>query len=65
MAQTISGWAGMLYRILSLGNREISKESLAVDDWLIRVLAIAGIPAACVLHGYVGFLFGAVRANPW
>ena len=36
-----------------------------VDAWAIRVLAIAGIPIACVLHGYVGFLFGAVKANPW
>ena len=31
----------------------------------IKVLATAGIPAACVLHGYVGFLFGAINANPW
>ena len=27
--------------------------------------AMAGIPIACVLHGYVGFLFGAIKANPW
>ena len=26
---------------------------------------MVGIPAACVLHGYVGFLFGAIKANPW
>ncbi|MCA9061273.1 MAG: polysulfide reductase NrfD, partial [Planctomycetaceae bacterium] len=29
------------------------------------ILAVVGIPAACVLHGYVGFLFGALKANPW
>ena len=64
-AKTTGGWMGTMYRLLSLGDREITKESRAVDEWLIRALAIAGIPAACVLHGYVGFLFGAVKANPW
>ena len=40
---------GVAYRIFSLGDREITKESRDVDEWLIRVLAIAGIPpAACV-----------------
>ena len=29
----------------------------------IASLAIAGIPIASVLHGYVGFLFGAVKAS--
>jgi Ni/Fe-hydrogenase subunit HybB-like protein len=29
------------------------------------VLASIGIPAACGLHGYVGFIFGAIKANPW
>jgi predicted membrane protein len=56
---------GLFYRVLSLGAREITDGARAVDEWLIRVLAIAGIPAACVLHGYVGFLFGAIKANPW
>ncbi|HIF01606.1 MAG TPA: polysulfide reductase [Planctomycetes bacterium] len=65
LAKTTDGRLGMVYRLLSLGDREITKESRAVDEWLIRALAIAGIPAACVLHGYVGFLFGAVKANPW
>ena len=31
---------------------------------LATMLAI-GIPMACLLHGYVGFLFGALKANPW
>lgn len=39
--------------------------SRRVDRRVIRFLAIVGIPAAVVLHGYVGFLFGAVKANPW
>ncbi len=64
-ASTHSGITGFIYRGLSLGVRKISDRARALDLWLIRALAIVGIPAACVLHGYVGFLFGAVKANPW
>ena len=28
-------------------------------------LTIVGIPSAFLLHGYVGFIFGSVKANPW
>jgi len=58
-ANTHSGIGGLIYRVLSLGVREITDGARAVDQWLIRALAIIG------LHGYVGFLFGAVKANPW
>ena len=64
-ANTETGIKGTIYRVLSLGVREISEGARAWDEWLIRLLAIVGIPAACILHGYVGFLFGAVKANPW
>jgi Ni/Fe-hydrogenase subunit HybB-like protein len=64
-AKFTGGWSGMAYRLLALGDREINERARAVDQKLINVLAIVGIPAACVLHGYVGFLFGAVKANPW
>ncbi|MEX0675922.1 MAG: NrfD/PsrC family molybdoenzyme membrane anchor subunit [Pirellulales bacterium] len=64
-ANSRGGAAGFLYRVLSLGTREISDGARAADAWVIRALAIVGIPVACVLHGYVGFLFGAVKANPW
>ncbi len=64
-AQSQSGFSGRIYRILALGVREITPGARAVDEWAIRALSIAGIPVACVLTGYVGFLFGAVKANPW
>lgn len=54
-----------LYRLLALGVTDITPRALAVDRRLVRGLALVGIPVACVLHGYVGFLFGAVKANPW
>ena len=40
-------------------------EARELDHKIIRVLAAIGIPMACLLHGYVGFLFGSLKANPW
>ncbi|MBI4613674.1 MAG: polysulfide reductase NrfD [Planctomycetes bacterium] len=51
------------YAILALGVYDASEESQRVDHKFIVVLASLGIPAACVLHGYVGFMFGSVKAN--
>jgi Ni/Fe-hydrogenase subunit HybB-like protein len=28
-------------------------------------ITLIGIPSAFLLHGYVGFIFGTVKANPW
>ncbi|MFQ5730532.1 MAG: NrfD/PsrC family molybdoenzyme membrane anchor subunit [Planctomycetaceae bacterium] len=64
-ANSRTGAVGLVYRMLSLGNRKMTDRARTVDAWAIRLLAISGIPIACVLHGYVGFLFGAVKANPW
>jgi Ni/Fe-hydrogenase subunit HybB-like protein len=30
-----------------------------------KAITIIGIPSAFLLHGYVGFIFGSVKANPW
>ena len=35
------------------------------DQKIVKFLAGLGIPLACLLHGYVGFLFGSLKANPW
>jgi Ni/Fe-hydrogenase subunit HybB-like protein len=54
-----------LYSLLALGVYDTSPEARALDQKVIRVLAAIGIPMACLLHGYVGFLFGALKSNPW
>ena len=54
-----------LYWVLALGVTEISEEAKALDHRVMIFLASIGVPAACFLHGYVGFLFGAIKANPW
>ena len=48
---------------LTLGVYDISEETLKKDEKAIRVLAAIGIPVACFLHGYAGFIFGSVKAN--
>ncbi len=60
-----TGMRALPYKILSLGVYDITPEVRAMDNKFITVLATIGIPSACMLHGYVGFLFGAIKANPW
>ena len=65
LSQTTTGWRRALYRALTLGSSNISPHALHIDEragWLITVI---GIPSAFLLHGYVGFIFGSVKANPW
>jgi Ni/Fe-hydrogenase subunit HybB-like protein len=60
-----TGLTRMLYSVLTLGSDDISPRALAVDDWFGRTITIIGIPSAFLLHGYVGFIFGSIKANPW
>lgn len=60
-----TGVRALPYKILALGVYDITPEARATDNKVITVLATIGIPSACMLHGYVGFLFGAIKANPW
>jgi Ni/Fe-hydrogenase subunit HybB-like protein len=53
----------LIYRALTLGSRDVSKEALAADHKAVKFLAGLGIPVACFLHGYAGFIFGSVKAN--
>jgi Ni/Fe-hydrogenase subunit HybB-like protein len=65
LSQSTTGWKRWLYCALTLGSTNISQRSLEIDEragWLITVI---GIPSAFLLHGYVGFIFGSVKANPW
>jgi Ni/Fe-hydrogenase subunit HybB-like protein len=60
-----SGLKRRLYGLLTLWNDDLSPQALAVDDKLGRAITVIGIPSAFLLHGYVGFIFGSVKANPW
>lgn len=62
-ARRSRGLKRRIFSILALGVYDTSEESLRVDHRVIVILAAIGIPAACILHGYVGFMFGSVKAN--
>ena len=53
----------MVYRVLTIGAYDVSDGAIRVDKKAAKVLAAIGIPVACFLHGYAGFIFGSVKAN--
>ena len=60
-----TGLMRVVYGVLTLGSDNISDASLRIDDTVGRIVTIIGIPSAFMLHGYVGFIFGSIKANPW
>jgi Ni/Fe-hydrogenase subunit HybB-like protein len=50
---------------MTLGSQNISPRSLAIDRKVGWIVTLVGIPSAFILHGYVGFIFGSLKANPW
>jgi len=65
MAESSTGFKRLFYRLLTLGSHNISPGALRVDDRVGWIITLVGIPSAFLLHGYVGFIFGSVKANPW
>jgi Ni/Fe-hydrogenase subunit HybB-like protein len=65
LAQSETGWRRLVYKVLTLGSTNISEGSLAIDNRAGWIITVIGIPSAFLLHGYVGFIFGSVKANPW
>jgi len=53
----------VVHTILTLGALDLSDASLKLDAKAIKILAGVGVPIACFLHGYAGFIFGSVKAN--
>jgi predicted membrane protein len=54
-----------VYRILTLGVNDITPRTVRWDRKLGYIITVIGIPSAFILHGYVGFIFGSIKANPW
>jgi Ni/Fe-hydrogenase subunit HybB-like protein len=65
LAESSRGVKGLFYRILALGSYNVSPAALRIDDRVGWIITLIGIPSAFLLHGYVGFIFGSVKANPW
>jgi Ni/Fe-hydrogenase subunit HybB-like protein len=65
MAQSSTGLKRWIYQVLTLGSNNISERALAIDERVGWLITLIGIPSAFLLHGYVGFIFGSIKANPW
>jgi Ni/Fe-hydrogenase subunit HybB-like protein len=65
LSQRSKGLRRFVYRVLTLGSKDISEPALRLDDRVGYVVTVVGVPSAFLLHGYVGFIFGSVKANPW
>lgn len=59
------GLRGIIYRLFTLGVTDVSPAAVHLDATIGRIISIVGIPSAFLLHGYVGFIFGSIKANPW
>jgi Ni/Fe-hydrogenase subunit HybB-like protein len=64
-SQKERGLRGVLYRAFTLGVTDESQQAVKLDMKLGWIISIIGIPSAFLLHGYVGFIFGSIKANPW
>jgi Ni/Fe-hydrogenase subunit HybB-like protein len=65
LAQTTRGVRRLIYSMLTLGSRNVSPAARRIDDKVGYAVTVIGIPSAFMLHGYVGFIFGSIKANPW
>jgi len=64
-ANETTGFKRFLYKLLSLWTTDISPKAVALDDRIGYIVTVIGVPSAFLLHGYVGFIFGSIKANPW
>lgn len=65
LSRTTPGLLGRVYKLLTLGSQDISPEALHIDERVGWFITLIGVPSAFLLHGYVGFIFGSIKANPW
>jgi Ni/Fe-hydrogenase subunit HybB-like protein len=65
LSQSSKGLLRLVYRVMTLGSTNISERSLHIDERVGWIVTLVGIPSAFLLHGYVGFIFGSLKSNPW
>jgi predicted membrane protein len=64
-ARESRGIRKFIYTVFTLGVMDNSERTLKWDRKLGYFITVVGIPSAFLLHGYVGFIFGSIKANPW
>ena len=65
LSQRSKGLLRLIYKVMTLGTDNIGERALHIDERVGWVVTLIGIPSAFLLHGYVGFIFGSIKANPW
>lgn len=65
LASSTRGPLRWVYKAATLGSSNTSEASRRIDDRVGYIITAIGIPSAFLLHGYVGFIFGSIKANPW
>lgn len=56
---------GHVAKFFTFGKTDVSQEAISKDKKALTVISAAGILLAFIFHGYVGFLFGAIKARPF
>ena len=65
LAQTTHGLAAADLQGAHARLDNVSPAARLIDDKVGYTVTVIGIPSAFLLHGYVGFIFGSIKANPW
>lgn len=61
--QRTSGWKAAVYRFLTFGKTDLSKEAAAVDAKWAKFFGTLGVPLALMVYGYTGFILANVQAR--
>lgn len=64
-ARNSTGVKRSFYRAVTLWSDDLSPKALSIDANMLLLLAIVGIPSAHGLHGYIGFVYGSLKARLW
>ncbi len=61
--QNDRGLSKLFYGLMAFGRMDLSEQALQRDHRLGFILGAIGIPLALAVHGYTGYILGAVHAN--
>jgi Ni/Fe-hydrogenase subunit HybB-like protein len=64
-AGSSTGLKRSFYRAVTLWSDDLSPRAKSIDANMLLLLAIVGIPSAHGLHGYIGFVYGSLKARLW
>lgn len=64
-ANNSTGLTRTFYRAITLWSDDVSPRARVIDSKWLLTLAIVGIPSAHGLHGYIGFVYGSLKARQW